>query len=217
MLAVPRLLPCYSLKQYFSELFAYKKRQYYYCIHVHVQGMLFVFVFLHSILNLFHQIHSCVERTICHVCVFTLHCQRWQLLKFSLWFSAPHREKVETIYFLNGPFFFFFSNLKPNLLNGFWTFFPRHYWLITPFIVSSLHLCNTAALVAQWWPAPAEFADNVLGNHAGGSLASAAVRQPFEEGWKGGRHLPGCRKLPAVSPTGGWKQCLTSPPAASLR
>lgn len=97
-------------------------------------------------------------------------------------------------------------------------FFPRHDWLITPFIVSSLHLCNAAA---PWWhsggPRQLNLPTTCSGIMLEGPWHRRAVGRPFEEGWKGGRHLPGCRKLPAVSPTGGWKQCLTSPPAASLR
>lgn len=86
MLAVPRLLPCYSLKRYYSALFASKKRQTILLLFFFQFPHQFIlyscscstnpfFFFLHLILNLF-EIPSCVERTICHVCVFTLHCQR---------------------------------------------------------------------------------------------------------------------------------------------
>lgn len=86
MLAVPRLLPCYSLKRYFSALFAHKKKDdiivvffqfpHQFILYSCSFSELFCFLFfLHLILNLF-EMHSCVERTICHVCVFTVHCQR---------------------------------------------------------------------------------------------------------------------------------------------
>lgn len=118
---------------------------------------------------------------------------------------------------------FFFSTWY--LLNGPWSFpfflvfLSHHFQWITQCIVSPLHLCNacgsrggTAGAHASCirWQCAQELCWRVPGIHSG----QAAI-------WGGMKgvewHLPGRRKLPAVSPTGRGKQCLTSPPAASLR
>lgn len=193
---------CYNLNRSYFELFAHKKGNAYFIVVVVClfpqQCFMLVLIecFLSLILHFYGQIHSTIKCPIFHVCVFSSSFQNCQLRKFTLlyFFWSTASRWFEMIYSVNEIFFSstwnqtFEIDLKHSFLSFF--FSPHHHRLITEFIVSSLHLCNAAALVAQRWLAPAAFTSSVLRNYTGGSLALVAVRQPFEEGWKGGMASP---------------------------